>query len=222
MRIRTTSLGVLVLAIAIVAGCTADAPGSQSSATGAGESDLPQEPDWMVLYEQELAAFEGLLREQGLEVPTDAEFVRFIEPDEYGRVHAECMREQGFDAEETFDGGVSYDAVPPDQAGAQQQALYRCQVQYPVHPRFTQPLTEDQIRLVYDHFVGFLVDCLTDEGYEVPAAPSWETFLADYHSQGGAWHPYDAVEPTSDAEWQEINEKCPQNPPLEELYSPGG
>ncbi|HEY8452598.1 MAG: hypothetical protein FWJ70_16410 [Micromonosporaceae bacterium] len=180
------------------------------------------EAEWMALYEKELAERAGELRLRGVDVPTDAEFVRFIEPDEYGRVHSACLRDQGFEAEETFDGGVQFGDVPSELASAQQQAMYRCEVMYPVHPRYSLPLTDGQIRVIYDYFVGPLVDCLTAEGYDVPAAPPWETFLADHNSPKGAWHPYDAVDPTTEAQWQQINEKCPQSPPLADLYRSDG
>jgi hypothetical protein len=67
-------------------------------------------------------------------LPTDVEFVRYLRPDEFGVVRADCMKKQGFDAAPTFDGGVEYVNVPDDQAAAQIAARYRCEVMYPGAP----------------------------------------------------------------------------------------
>jgi hypothetical protein len=219
-RSGRVALGVAALVAGLgLAGCSDD--DGQESPVGNDSTDvheLPDAPDWEQLYLDEVE----ILREEfelitGELPPNDVEFVRFIDVDDYGRVHAECVRGQGFEAEESWDGGVSYGRVPPEQSLASHTAIYRCHIAYPVHPRYFLPRTEEQVRVVYDYFVDELVPCLAELGYEVSPAPSWEAFLADEGSQG-QWFPYLDVDPPSDQEEREVNEACPQNPPLEALF----
>lgn len=206
-------LPLVVALVVMVAGCTAE-PDSEADQSGGP-------PDWEQLYLEEVeslaASFE---QENGQPAPDDAEFVRFIESSEYGEVHAECIREQGFGAEATFDHGVEYDPVPPEQGVALHEAIFRCQVAYPVHPRYSLPWTDEMIRTLYDYYVDELVPCLTAEGYTLQEAPSWESFLADYGTER-TWTPYAVVDAGTPEEWQQINETCPQGPPSEELFGTG-
>jgi hypothetical protein len=211
---RTVGL-VMAVVLAVGAGCGAErdqqVPGHVPDPALAG--------DWMAMYEDYLASQAESLRARGLEVPTDAEFVRFLELGEFPSVYAECLREQGFDAELSPDGGgLIQDSVPPDQHSAHLRAFYRCQVRYPVHPRFSLPLTDGQVRVLYDYFVESLVGCLEDEGYEVSPAPSFETFLAEWRSPHHAWEPYDSVQIFDQRRSLEVYERCPQRPPVVDLY----
>ncbi len=200
-----------------VGGC-ADSTGANTEENGNGSNGPGNPPDWEQLYREEVeslaAAFE---RENGQPPPSDVEFVRFIEHWEYGEVHSQCVREQGFDAQPTFDNGVTYEDVPPEQGLALHEAIYRCQVAYPVHPRYSLPWTEEMIRTLYDYYVDELVPCLIAEGYPSQEAPSWDSFLAGYNTEH-QWVPYDVVSVDSEEEWQRINEVCPQSPPTEELF----
>lgn len=85
---------------------------------------------WAALRDQALAEEAAAL---GVEVPADVEFVRYLHIDEYAPVIAECVREQGFDATATSDGGVAFGQVPQDQGTALHTALIQCKAMYPVH-----------------------------------------------------------------------------------------
>lgn len=98
---------------------------------------------------------------------------------------------------------------------------------YPVHPRYRQPLTEKQIRLLYDYYVNRLVPCLQAEGYDVGPVPTWEFFLANYKPI--PWDPYRRLSPVrtrmSPSEYKAFREKykalrkkCPPRPPITELF----
>jgi hypothetical protein len=155
-------------------------------------------------------------------LPADVEFVRYISPDDWGRVHAQCFRDHGIDAAETFDGGISFERVPedlPDRERVIQEAEYRCLVMYPVHPRYRQPLSPAQIRVIYDYYIDSLVPCLRRRGLGIPDPPEWETFLARFETSH-EWTPYQFVTwaSYSDEEWQALNEDCPQHPPLSAIY----
>jgi len=210
----------MVAVVALPAGCSGgEANGDRGGEAPDDRGGVEQLPDELrALYERYVEEKREIYLEPDWEVPTDVGLVRFVEPDEYGRVIAQCVRDQGFDATETFDGGVSYGAVPDDQTRAQREAIYRCEVQYPLHPRYLQPFTEDQIRTVYRYYVNELTPCLEAEGFAVGDPPSEETFIATYGT-ADMWSPYDSIlRGVSPEEWQQINERCPQEPPLEDLY----
>jgi hypothetical protein len=214
---RTTV--VLVIGLTLLAGCS-ERPEGSPGPEGEPSDQLPgdSQPDWEALYLREVEELaQAFEQENGVPPPDDTEFVRFVEPTEYGEVHAACARDQGFGARGTFDGGTEYDVVPEDQGLALHEAIYRCQVAYPVHPQYHVPKTEVQIRVIFDYYVNELVPCLVAEGYQVPEAPSWETFLASYETSG-QWFPYDVVGYSTEEDWQHVNRTCPQGPPLEDLF----
>jgi hypothetical protein len=216
---RMLAGGVVLPLLSLLVACTgsADPPDGTSDSASGG----PVTEDWEALYRAELEQLVENYKRMGLmdSPPTDVDLVRFIRPEEYGRVHAACIQEQGFSATETFDGGVEFGEIPPEQARAQAEAVYRCDVQFPVHPAYLQPWSDSQIRTLYDYYVEELTPCLTAAGYPVDPPPTWETFRDTYDTDS-QWVPYRAVTVTDygPEEWQEINEQCPQGPPLEHLF----
>lgn len=241
---------VVSLMVALTSACTAGgsggagdgAPGPSgtvqpSELRFAARYRLPAEhAQWERLYQEDLEELAITRQQQGMpSPPTDAVFVRFVNPDESAPVRAECLREQGFEATVEWDGGLSFGAQSADQQPAMLAAEYRCQVKFPVHPKYSQRRTEAQIRVDYDYLVTELLPCLRAEGYDVDstAIPTWETFLASYESKEGSWSPYQAVEKRRQevtaasggilpaewfTEWRRINEACPQGPPLDRLF----
>lgn len=208
----------LGIALAL-AGCSgADPPLSGGPGTAEQQG---QQPDWDAMRDRQLADLVKRWRAMGhlRTLPTDVKFVRYLRPDEFGVVRADCMKKQGFDAVPTTDGGIEYVDIPNDQAEAQTLARYRCEVMYPVHPRYSMPLDERQHRLIYDYYVTKLVPCLRAHGYDPGAVPSVETFLATVNTKQ-SWSPYAAVNDRqpSKAEWEAINRDCPQSPPVEEIF----
>jgi hypothetical protein len=212
------TVGLLLLVI----GCVAN-PDDVTSADDSPSSGQEAASGWDRLRDESNAEYgDRLLQEGQLDsLPDDVDFVRYITTGEYGETYAGCLREQGFDATVTPDGeGLRVGTVPADQSAALAAARYRCRVMYPVHPVFHQPLTDDQLATIYHHQVEFTADCLRREGYDIPTAPSLETFMAQRRGEAGGdiWHPYSGVQPRSEDEWQRINQECPQSPPLTEVY----
>lgn len=155
------------------------------------------------------------------EPPQDVEFERYIYPDEYAAALVPCLTEQGVPASALPDGGIGFGDIPPEQARLQTEALYRCQVRFPVHPFFEQPLDDEQLRRLYDYLAEELTACLEAEGYATAPPPSAEIFIESYYDpQSATWSPYPIEDPRLDqeAEWYRLNEVCPQTPPLEVLY----
>ena len=185
-------------------------------------SDSGADYDWDELHARQLEGMLGLARAQGYQgpLPDDVEFIRFLSESEVPRVHAECMTAHGFVSDYDWQGHWPVDDVPADQQQAYWGAWLRCWIQYPQHPRYTVPLNEDQIQVYYEYYRDELIPCLTEAGFETGELPSWENFLATYHTKS-QWDPYaaDVVQRNLSAqEWDEINRRCPQNPPEERLW----
>lgn len=241
-----TVLGFASLLVG-VAGCTGGAAPTGptgSSGVDTAASALPHryrlpaaQAEWEDGYNKQLSVMANALPpplRASFKPPTDVTFVRFVEPDEAGaEIQAACLRDQGFEATADGDGGLLFPRIPKEQVVAQSEARFRCAVMYPTHPRYSRPLTESQIRTIYDYNVKTLVPCLTREGYSVDVSriPTWETFRETYETKA-MWNSYEPVTQRQDqdasngvsatkleAEWRRINEVCPQGPPLDQLWA---
>lgn len=145
----------------------------------------------------------------------DVDIVRIIDSSEWATTVADCLSEDGFDATATVDGSISYFGVP-SQGDSYAVAFYTCEARYPVDPKYNAPLNESQLNFLYDYFLNDLKPCLEGEGYEVPSAPSRQTFLESYAEDDG-WSLYKNVAGrVGPGELAELNKKCPQLP--EGLY----
>jgi len=208
---RKLVVALVTVGAALFVGCSGEPADEQDSMT-------EDTAHWDALRD-ELIANQGeyLLREDLVDsLPTDVEFVRYLDPDEWAEVHAQCLRDQGFHVEVTLDGGLLFN-LPEDQQKALHEAAYRCDVQYPVHPRFRQRLSIEQIALLYEYYVDTLKPCLEAEGYEIEQPPSLETFAATLY-EDSSWHPYNSVPLIRREEQHRLQQKCPMIPPTEVLH----
>lgn len=150
-------------------------------------------------------------RYPGLQVP-HVERVRIVSPMEWAQTIAECVTDKGFSAKATPDGGVAFDGVPNDQGQALDLANYECSVMYPMDPRYSTPLTDQQIDYLYEYYVYDLTPCLENEGFAVAESPSRQSFRDTYGTQD-MWSPYtDVGDGLSESAWYHIQELCPQTP----------
>ena len=144
----------------------------------------------------------------------DVTFIRYVQQNEWATIQADCMNAMGFlNVSETPDGGLASGTVPEAQAEAYQVASYVCDAEYPLDPKYSIPLTDDRIGVLYDYYVDELTPCLEKEGYSVTPAPSESTFISSYRS--GGWTPYADINTSfagTQEEWYRINKVCPQWP----------
>jgi hypothetical protein len=153
--------------------------------------------------------------------PQDVAFERYISPEQYATVMVPCLTEQGIPVRALADGGIAFDDIPQEQALLQAEAMYRCDVRFPTHPLFAEPLDDEQLRRLYDYLVNDLTACLENEGYASSSPPTIETFIASYSDPNAeVWTPFPVDDPQlqQPEEWDRLNEICPQAPPLEVLY----
>jgi hypothetical protein len=129
--------------------------------------------------------------------------------DEYIPLLAACLREHGWPAEIRADGGLSVDSLADDQRQAFMAARGECEAEIGSLPP-APPLDEEQIRQRYEFLLGAR-QCLIDLGYPISDPPTVETFIETYAT--GPWSPFNdlADQTTSEHEWLEANERCPQS-----------
>jgi hypothetical protein len=239
--LRAIGVPSALLALAVLVGCTAHSgDGTESEVLSAVPPDpaweesppenewedlyrewvrsgVPEDLDWMELYEIYLASSESMFARMVDRDLPDVEFVRFVEAADAPSIMVSCLAEQGFIASVGSDGGIFPQDVPADQGSALAEAIYRCDAQYPVHPRYYLPPTIEQLQIRYDYYVDSLVPCLRREGQSLDDPPTWETFVGNYHTRDN-WHPYDEVNTRNADHHQQLHERCPQEPPWQEVY----
>ncbi len=143
--------------------------------------------------------------------------VRFITLDEHPQVIVDCLHEAGFPEVTAEEGAVTYSVADEAQGAALALAHYTCIAEYPLDPKFERPLTDEQLRKLYDHYTGPLRDCVEAEGHEVSEPPVFEKFVEDHRNQTGTWDPIsEASANLNGSQVQALMDKCPQTPP--DLY----
>lgn len=141
----------------------------------------------------------------------EVEQVRVVSPSEWNEVIAQCVKGQGFAASANPDGGISYGAIPDEQAEAQNLAVYVCRVKYPIDPSFSLPLTTDEASFIYEYYKNTLVPCLSSHGYEVEM-PSESVFGDILKTEGSPWSPYGDLQEVEGAALDTLLVECPQTP----------
>lgn len=175
-------------------------------------SDLTPLSEEEAYEQQRTSAIEGFeTMHPGVPVPA-IEFVRFVTPEEWAAVTAECMTAAGFTATVSDDGGVEYGGIPVDQAVALDLASLECRLQHPMDPRYSAPLSAYQIQYLYEYYVYDLVPCLEDEGFDIDEAPSFQVYAETYDTEE-MWTPYSRIAIDGRAsDWDALNVRCPQAP----------
>jgi hypothetical protein len=145
-----------------------------------------------------------------VEIP-DVQRVRFIDWREWPDVMASCLTEAGFP---TVPAGGGIPTTPP--SGQEQPyalAAYSCTAQYPVNPRQTKALDDDQLRYLYEYYTLEAMPCMRELGFDdFSPPPSLQTFRDDYNTSR-SWTPFtEASNGTPLDLWAEIEETCPQVP----------
>jgi hypothetical protein len=136
-----------------------------------------------------------------------------VDTSEIAQVMADCLGEAGFEVTPTPDGGVVADAIPPAQDEAYATATYVCMVEYPLDPKYSVPLDDSRLQVLFTYYVDKAIPCLEAEGYAVEDVPSFRTFADTVATTG--WSPLSEVLGTfrgSQAEWYRLQEACPSYP----------
>jgi hypothetical protein len=224
----TKLLAVAAAAVILLSACTStppdgETPSAASSTSSSGSSsDTPAPADAPPFDADAVvqSALDFQWEQVVLELPNavrpEIEMVRFVEDDEWAPVMEGCMHDLGWpDVVAAPDGGLESGEMQSSQAGAHALAMYTCTAKYPLDPKYSVPLTDEELSDLYDYLADELQPCLEGEGYATPPAPSREKFIETSGEAGGGWNLYENVAGNMD-EWYAINEKCPQQP--EDMY----
>lgn len=189
-----------MVSIAFLTGCTSappplPQPDTLSSSAAKQLSDL----------ELEAYAEQALSENPGMTLPK-VSTIRFIHPTEQGQIHAECLREEGFEAIATEDGGIEV-GYPVEQRPSFAVSLYICAAKYPTDPKYLAGFNESQNRYLYYFMTTELVPCLEDAGFNIEV-PSLQAFL-DNVGTSDQWVPMESVGP---AGFASVEDRCPQLP----------
>ncbi len=150
----------------------------------------------------------------GIEDPPVFTVTRTISPEEQPHVQASCMTDQGFPPRSD---GAFY--APNEQAAAMHMALYKCTAEYPLDEKYVRPLSDGQLKVVYDYYVGTLAPCLRAQGHDVGAPPTLDTFQSTAGT-AAEYSPYAQLGgDVTDVELQALAQDCPALPPADVLYS---
>lgn len=202
----------LILPLMMLGGCTA----SVDSDLG---SSLPPPAAQMTTLDADTSSTTNTA--PAVTVTTTENFVRFIHPDEFAVVMVSCMADEGWTVTTTFDGGVKFPQVTEEQAVEMEAAVWLCRREkYPTDPRYRQPLTPEQLTILYDWHVNQTIPCMEAEGFTGFDPPSLESFIENYEQD--PWSPYTDVDgqirQLPEGGWQHIVETCPTVPPIDLLF----
>ena len=138
--------------------------------------------------------------------PSPFAFTGSIE--EYIAAVASCLRDAGWNVNADGVGGSA--DITAEQRPAFLAARESCGATLGEPPP-PVPVSEAEIRARYAYLLEAR-DCLIDLGYAIGAPATLDHFLDSYAS--GPWSPFNdlADQTTSQAEWEQANQACPQAP----------
>lgn len=127
------------------------------------------------------------------------------------RAVATCLRENGWAVDfSESDGSYEVTGIPEAQASQLQTDELACGEEFLPEAVGASEVTPEQWTQMYTAELE-VAECLRDEGYAVPEAPTEQAFVDSYVSgTGEPWSPYASVPALDDSEWNRLNTTCPQ------------
>lgn len=213
VRVSRAASALIFITIVSFAATSCSNAGTSSTATETAPGTRND------LTAQELSDFEAgksaLAEYLGVTDPPDIEVVRWVLPEEFSDIEAECLDKHGFPRQ--ADGSYT---VPEDQRATFGLAQFECYAAYPVHPRYTREWTEEQIGRQYDWTVQSVIPCLEDQGLIVgEPPPTRSTFIDQWATSPYFPFAFLNSETLTDEEWNELELLCPQQAPSDVLWA---
>lgn len=148
--------------------------------------------------------------------PPEVDLVRWITRDQWDATMSDCLTQAGFPTKPAVGGGLEHDpGIPVDQTPGYHLAIYRCEAQYTLEPKYSQGTTDEQKGLLYDYYVQWLVPCVEEAGAHISDPPSRDTFIQDPSSFSPV---FEATTQPLRIGVRELMERCPPRPPSESFY----
>lgn len=224
--------------LAALTGCAADV-GGENVGIAQGAEARAQDPetvgrslaDWVpdvpLAHEVQMSKADKLLaRVKALQAEADTAgivdpprvgLVRWIKPEEFATTHVRCLNDAGFDVAVTDDGtGINSETIPAAQTSALEMAMYTCSAQYSVDPRYSLPLSESQLGLMYDYMVESYIPCVEGLGHQLSDPPSKDVYIGSPPLE--RWQPILELRRLSETQFNEVAVSCPDAPSSDVLY----
>lgn len=134
-------------------------------------------------------------------------------PNDYNRAVVACLNDDGWGAVlvEQEDGSVHVQAPQVTTSEQQRQFLAASQDCTESLPPVPEPLTDEQLREAYESW-GSIHTCLEDAGYDLPPAPSFQTYVDDLRAGNASATPHGLITGASYEQQQEAERLCPRDP----------
>lgn len=246
MRVpRTSALGLIVGALAVLSGCSpaaqtgaepdsgaAASTSAPSSGGGASPAGLAQwQPPVQIQpktfteaerraswEEQRRAALPSGVEESELPMP---ELVRWVSDDaERWPLVRDCLTEAGFPVElGPLGAGVVYDAVSTAQQASFDAEFYRCASAYPLDPVKNEDWSPEQLSVLYSYWTEYYLPCMQGLGHEYPVETPSESVFRDQAETGPiTWWPIEMSMLLQGDALEQAQSQCPAYPPDSALY----
>lgn len=77
--------------------------------------------------------------------PPEVDLVRWITRDQWDATMSDCLTQAGFPTKPAVGGGLEHDpGIPVDQTPGYHLAIYRCEAQYTLEPKYSPGMTDEQ------------------------------------------------------------------------------
>lgn len=211
-RLARAALALLGLGL-VMTGCAAE---SSLDGEGSQETPLPSFDRGVAWEPEEPIVLPSMSMEQKLEFradylanvwaqaksqwrelgdPPEVELVEFGDPRGGDQLLADCYSEAGYPAVASPQGGVEFPGGI--QASPHYEVVaYTCSAKFTPDPLMLRDWNADQLGLLYDYRVEWLVPCLESFGLAPQDGPEKTTFVNEWpnaESESRRWHPEDAA-----------------------------
>lgn len=163
------------------------------------------------------------------DLPTP-DLIAWSDPGDWSRI-ATCITEAGFPTEvASAAGGITANGVPSSQESAHDIAVWTCMAQYTPAPAALAPWGEDQLRVEYEYYTTYYLDCMASLGVDLDRSsiPSEDVWVAQAQSGDSTtlWLPGDettwSAAAKAAASSSGVREKmdwvCPPTPPAHAVF----
>ncbi len=117
-----------------------------------------------------------------------------------------CLQDNGVPARLIPPGdGFEIPMLPEPQATAADSLADACMEGLRIPPY--QQYSAEELAVLYDELLETKA-CLEEHGYDIDPPPSKQTFVESYYTD--PWNPYVSLPDVSPAEWDKLQEDCPQ------------
>ncbi len=203
-RVRT--IGAVAVILGAVVSCSSTSTSTSDTSATAASAASVSFSDWR----------KSIAEEYGISDPPAVTPIRTnVSPSDTPGLITACLASKGFTPE---------DGVPVSQVSALKTAEYVCTVSYQPGLAEIQPLTTAQKNIYYTYMTTSEIPCLENLGYTIQGVPSRDVYVATFDTK--LFTPFAQVHDelkSSDQTneyWDDLGNKCPQDPPASELYGP--